>query len=192
MEKPSAYDKQLHDKACLYFMSNYDELMAICMKAARDKDLAEELMSDVVLARLPRVIELWEANKPLRNYVNTTMRWYVLKELVRNRKIRMRESNALSEWFSSESIAPDDPLIKSMKERLGYTDSCEKNIEDIDSVESILSCLDELERQLVLLHVVHGYNYSQLSEMANISRTRASKTIKAALEKMREFIYERS
>src|SRR5690349_10557963 len=109
---PPNSEQILHDEACLYFMNYYDELFAICMKAVnRDSERANELMSDVVLARLPRIIELWDGVKPIKHYVNTSIRWYVIKELTREKKLQKRYESGLSidipvksQWHDNEEL----------------------------------------------------------------------------------------
>lgn len=157
--------KLLHDKACLYYMNFYEQLWAICKKAVHDDERAHELMSDVVLERLPRIIELWDETKPLRHYVNTTIRWYVLKHLARERVLQHRYNGAI------------DPNEKD----ISFQDIVEHN----ESVEHMLAPLNEYEKSIVLLYIVHGYSYSDIGEFAGISRVKVSKIVNESITKIR-------
>lgn len=154
--------KLLHDKACLYFMTFYQELFAICCKATKaDEAKAEELMSDVVLARLPRIIELWDETKPLTQYVNSSIRWYVLKELVKERQLKQRYVNELQEGSYVEQA-----------------------LQQQENVEHLLKDLNELERNFVLLYVLGGYTYKEIGELSGFTRIRVSIIVNEALDKL--------
>lgn len=58
------------------------------LKSARgDRNLADEMFSDVALERLPRLFELYDEEKgPADNYMLRNIRWYAFKHVNRRRK----------------------------------------------------------------------------------------------------------
>lgn len=171
---PEKRTQQLNEMAWVYYMQWEEELDAIALKqAGRDRLLADELMSDVVLERLPRIIELWQVNgdgRPLKPYVNNTVMLYCWKYVMIKRRKTLQE------------LPEDYGLCASVNDP--------STLEHDEEVDYLLSCLSDDERQLVYLNVVHGYSYKTLADMTGISRVKISAIVRDALERVR-FNYER-
>ncbi len=56
------------------------------LKMARgDRNVAEEMFSDVALERLPRLFELYDESRPVDNYMLNNIRWYAFKYMNRRK-----------------------------------------------------------------------------------------------------------
>lgn len=63
-----------------YAIKNEKRIRAMLLKAARgDSVLASEMFSDVAIARLPRLFELYDGARPVDNYMMNNIRWYAFK-----------------------------------------------------------------------------------------------------------------
>lgn len=141
----------------------YDQLYNICLRAAKyDRDLADELMSDVVYERLPRILELWDRDKgPINNYVNCNIKLYVFKHIQKQHKTdKLFEYSEVDDYYYS-------------------------NHEAIVEVLTILDTLTEYERSLIWSHLALGISCRQLSQTLDIPRSALTRQLKDILEKIR-------
>ena len=68
------------DDAFAYAIANEKRIRSLLLKVARgDHNCADEMFSDVVLERLPRLFELYDGIRPLENYMLNNIRWYAFK-----------------------------------------------------------------------------------------------------------------
>jgi DNA-directed RNA polymerase specialized sigma24 family protein len=73
-------------KAFEYAMQNEKRIRSMLLKSARgDRQLADEMFSDVALERLPRLFELYDASRPIDNYMLHNIRWYAFKYMNKRR-----------------------------------------------------------------------------------------------------------
>ena len=75
-------------RAFQYALRNEKRIRSMLLKSARgDRNLADEMFSDVALVRLPRLFELYDESKgPEDNYMLRNIRWYAFKHVNRIRK----------------------------------------------------------------------------------------------------------
>lgn len=142
-----------------------EELYRICLRGAGyDKDLADELMSDVVYTRLERIIELWDPTRgPVQNFVNKNIKLYVFKHLQRERK--------LAKPFTS--IETDDELY--------YTEDHSSKVE----VFFILETLTPYEQDLMWSHFVLNISRRELAKNLGVSHPVITQQINVILDKIR-------
>ena len=63
-----------------YAIKNEKKIRAMLLKVARgDATLADDMFSDVAVARLPRLFELYDGVRPVDNYMMNNIRWYAFK-----------------------------------------------------------------------------------------------------------------
>jgi hypothetical protein len=73
-------------KAFEYALANEKRIRSMLLKSARgDRNLADEMFSDVALERLPRLFELYDESKPIDNYMLHNIRWYAFKHVNKRR-----------------------------------------------------------------------------------------------------------
>lgn len=144
-----------------YVETFHSTLYAMCKKAANgNTELADELMSDVVYERLPRIIELHDpAIGPLTHYVNKTLRFYLFKHMQLLSKQHRRFENIESEDYY---IVNHDPRLE---------------------VLFIEEHVTPYEFQLLWSHYALGISIRELSTRLDISRSTLTKHIRSALEK---------
>jgi hypothetical protein len=69
-----------NERAFEYAIANEKRIRAMLLKSAYgDKNLADDMFSDVALERLPRLFELWDESKPIDNYMMCNLKWYAFK-----------------------------------------------------------------------------------------------------------------
>ena len=143
--------------AFAYLVENEKRIRAMLLRAAHgDKNFADEMYSDVVLERLPRIIELWDGDRPLENYALNNLRWYAFKWMNRRR--------AHNELADSHSYA-------------------DKEADDSDSA---LSTLDELDQYLIKAYYIHEMPMREIAAALKWPRYVVSYAIKQAREKLAE------
>lgn len=141
-----------------------EELYRICLRGAGyDHDLANELMSDVVYARLERIIELWDpARGPVQNFVNKNIKLYVYKHMQRERK--------LSKPFTS--IDDDDELE--------YSEDQTARVE----VLTILETLTPYEQDLIWSCFALNISRRELAKRLGVSHPVITQQLNAILAKI--------
>jgi len=71
------------------------------LKSARgDRNLAEEMFSDVALERLPRLFELYDESRPIDNYMLHNIRWYAFKYMNRRKHYSELEHTGIRDKHS--------------------------------------------------------------------------------------------
>lgn len=76
-----------NEDAFAYVIANEKRIRALLLKVARgDHNCADEMFSDVVLERLPRLFELYDGVRPIENYMLNNIRWYAFKYVNKKHK----------------------------------------------------------------------------------------------------------
>lgn len=134
--------------------------------AAQRDNLYDEIWSDVIVARLPRVFQLWKQYKgknDLDRYVMNNVSGYVYKYLIARSK---RLAN-------SQELIDDKELIQKVPD-----------ISDKELVQRILSGISKKHAAILFLKHCQGLTFNEIAKHLGLARTSAmyhhSEAIKAA------------
>jgi DNA-directed RNA polymerase specialized sigma24 family protein len=101
----------MSDEAFEYAVKNEKRIRALLLKSARgNRDLAEEMFSDVALERLPRLFELYDGVRPVDNYMLNNIRWYAFKYMNRRRNAELHETGAYEKASHLDALDALDEL----------------------------------------------------------------------------------
>lgn len=126
-------------------------------------DLLDELWSEVVLERVPRIYVLHGDNP---SKVANSLRWYVFKYM--NKRY-------------------DDETPCSNLPEPSYT----VEHEDKDEVQYILDSLDPYDASLLELYFMYELTYQEIADEIDVSKSTAMNHVKAALERARDHFADR-
>jgi RNA polymerase sigma factor (sigma-70 family) len=147
-----------------WVLDHWVDLRRLCRRSCgRRLDLLEEMCSDVVVARVPRILELYDPTMgPLWGKVRKDVLWYCYKFKRRGAKILRREaSNELLRHRDRE--LPDQHVVESIERNEDpYGDQ---------RVQELLIVLPEQLRSIVFMHDVMGLRFRDIAEELDSSKS---------------------
>lgn len=136
-------------------------------------DLAEEIWSDVVVARTPQVVSLFDKKKDVNNkgvepYFVGTMTWYAHKHVLNKTRREKRFRN------TPMDLSTDD----------GYNNESAR-LGSRDMLNSLSIELTEFEQWLLDKIAVEGFEHSEIATVCDVSSQTIGRWYRDALAKAR-------
>jgi RNA polymerase sigma-70 factor (sigma-E family) len=142
-----------------------DSLLGTAYLLTRDRQAAEELVQDTLVALYPRWSKVAEAQSPIA---------YVRRSLI-NRYLNQQRSGAASELVTDFARAP---------ERRSGPDFAHR-VDDRDQLRRLLSTLPPRQRAAVVLRYFHDLSDQQVAEAMGCRATTVRSLISRALSTLR-------
>lgn len=166
-------DEYYHDWAQEYYLENYDALRKSVVSVLRKDDArVDELMSDVVLVKLPSVIRTWDPDKGsgLDGHIKRSCKWWVYKKLVSEDHRRLVEVSFESPDYDHQQIVELASPMLDIRELIGV----------------VQDALTPLQYLTLYRRFVDGFSITEMADLSFISRGSVYSRIEQALEAARE------
>lgn len=151
-----------HGTAFAYYTTHQQRLRDLVsgVLLGRRTYRVDEIMSDVVLHRLPSLLARWSEEKgQLDAYVNSSLRWYVFKHLTRVEDRRNRREIGIDDLSGSRDHSPET------------TDQTAERLDDLARCAMLESRLSPEQLRVLRRRFVDGMEVQAICDAMRIGKT---------------------
>jgi len=149
-----------------------------------NKDIAEDLVSEIFLKALKNFAD-YDVNKSKSAWIMTIAKNH-LANYWRDKK------NVVSLEAETDRFSVEDEIFTESREILSWQTDASKDVlkqnQIIQELEQMLRELNEVERDIVTLHYISGYSYTEIGAMKEMTETAVKVTAHRAIKKMKQTI----
>src|SRR5688572_25639195 len=149
----------------------YSYLMSICMRYARDKDAASEVLNMGYL-KILKNLKSYKPEIPFKAWIRRIMVNTLIDEYRKNKREREKVTYVEEYYDSSDFSEVNDALSRI---------SCSQIFEQIEK-------LPEASKRVFNLFAIDGYSHKEIGEMLDISEGTSKWHLNAARQKLKEYI----
>jgi RNA polymerase sigma factor (sigma-70 family) len=162
-----------HDRKAEYelYKLSYSYLMSICMRYARDKDTASEILNMGYL-KILKNLSAYRPEVPFKAWIRRIMINTLIDEYRKNKKER-ENITYVEEYFDNSDFSEVNEALSRF--------NCKQIFDQINK-------LPEATRKVFNLFAIDGYSHKEIGEILGVSEGTSKWHLNAARQKLKEYI----
>lgn len=162
-----------HDRKAEYqlYKESYSYLMSICVRYARDKDTASEMLNMGYLKILNN-LQSYKPEIPFKAWIRRIMVNTLIDEYRKNKREREKVTY-VEEYYDTSNFSEANEALSKI--------NCAQIME-------LIAKLPEATRKVFNLFVIDGYSHKEIGDMLDISEGTSKWHLNAARQKLKEYI----